>query len=163
MREARAYGSALGRRRLHAAGEALRASPQRIAGHERRLVGALLVEKYAPAVALEATDVPSALEALLVRHPDLVVADLCLSGHSQGGFRLILDAASLGVPAVVMSGPISRTLEERLRELGVGWVLKGSSEDALFSAIDRVLAGRGRSRVEGESRPSASGPRMHPA
>src|SRR5689334_18686712 len=80
----------------------------------RRLIAALLVEKYAPAVALEAEDVPRALETLLVRHPDLVVADLCLSGHTQGGFRLILDAASLGVPAVVTSGPIARTLEERL-------------------------------------------------
>ena len=84
------------------------------------MIAALIVEKYAPAVALEATDVPNAIEALLVRHPDLVVADLCLSGHTQGGFRLILDATSLGVPAVVTSGPIARALETRLAELGVG-------------------------------------------
>jgi len=129
----------------------------------RRLISALLVEKYAPAVALEASCVPTALEALLVRHPDLVVADLCLSGHAQGGFRLILDAASLGVPAVVTSGPISRALEERLAELGVGWVPKGSSEDVLFGAIDRVLDKPRGTRVEERMAKPAQRPRMHTA
>jgi DNA-binding NarL/FixJ family response regulator len=129
----------------------------------RRLIGALLVEKYAPAVALEASCVPTALEALLVRHPDLVVADLGLSGHSQGGFRLILDAASLGVPAVVTSGPISRALEERLAQLGVGWVPKGSSEQTLFAAIDRALEKPRVAERGGENRKVPAGPRMHTA
>ncbi len=129
----------------------------------RRLIGALLVEKYAPAVALEASCVPTAIEALLVRHPDLVIADLGLSGHFQGGFRLILDATSLGVPAVVTSGPISRALEERLAELGVGWVPKGSSEQTLVAAIDRALEKPRATERGGEIRKAPAGPRMHTA
>jgi len=146
-------------------GEALRVLVADDDATRRRLVAALLVETYAPAVALEAEDVPSALETLLVRHPDLVVADLCLSGHTQGGFRLILDAASLGVPAVVMSGPIARTLADRLVELGVGWVPKGSSEKTLFAAIDHALQqSQGKIRSFVEDRPAVpSGPRMHTA
>jgi CheY-like chemotaxis protein len=130
----------------------------------RRLMTSLIVDKLAPAVAIEAGDVPSALEALLTRHPDFVFADLCLPGHTQGGFRLILDAASLGVPAVVTSGPIARALELRLSELGIGWVPKGASESALFAVIDRALELRRHSRSEGKSHfAESSRPRMHTA
>lgn len=129
----------------------------------RREIGALIVEKYAPAVALEASDVPSAIEALLVRHPDIVVADLRLSGHMQGGYRLILDAVSLGVPVIVASGQLSRTLEQRLAELGVGWVQKGASESALFTAVDRAIARTRVGRSDAEARQTPTGPRMHTA
>jgi CheY-like chemotaxis protein len=130
----------------------------------RQLMAALIVDKLAPAVAIEASDVPAALEALLTRHPDFVFADLCLPGHSQGGFRLILDAASLGVPAVVTSGPISRALEMRLAELKIGWVPKGASESALYSVIDRALETRRRLRSDNLSpMTESSRPRMHTA
>jgi DNA-binding NtrC family response regulator len=106
----------------------------------RTELGALLAEHYAPATPLEASDVPSATEALLVRHPDLVVTDLRLPGHVHGGFRLILDAVSFGVPTVVTSGRVSRAMEQRLSELGVGFVQKGSTASALFAAVDRALS-----------------------
>lgn len=130
----------------------------------RRLMASLIVDKLAPAVAIEAGDVPSALEALLTRHPDFVFGDLCLPGHSQGGFRLILDAASLGVPAVVTSGPIARALELRLSELGIGWVPKGASESALFAVIDRALELRRHARSDSKlPMMESSRPRMHTA
>ena len=130
----------------------------------RRLMAALIVDKLAPAIAIEASDIPEALEALLTRHPEFVFADLCLPGHTQGGFRLILDAASLGVPAVVTSGPISRALELRLAELKIGWVPKGATESALFAVIDRALETRRRARTDNllpKTEPSR--PRMHTA
>ena len=130
----------------------------------RRLMASLIVDKLAPAVAIEASDVPSALEALLTRHPEFVFADLCLPGHAQGGFRLILDATSLGVPAVVTSGPIARTVELRLSELGIGWVPKGASESALFAVIDRALELRRRARSDHKPAVAESSrPRMHTA
>lgn len=130
----------------------------------RRLMAALIADKLAPAITIEAGDVPAALEALLTRHPEFVFADLCLPGHLQGGFRLILDAASLGVPAVVTSGPIARSLELRLAELTIGWVPKGASESALFAVIDRALETRRRPRADSllhMTEPSR--PRMHTA
>lgn len=163
MRDVGAFRKALRRTRIHSRGEPLRILVADDDATRRHLVAGLLVERYAPAVALEAADVPSAIESLLVRHPDLVVADLCLSGHTQGGFRLILDAASLGVPAVVTSGPISRALEERLSELGVGWVAKGSSEQMLVAAVDRALSSPYRGLHDREGQPPPSGPRMHTA
>jgi CheY-like chemotaxis protein len=130
----------------------------------RRLMASLIVDNLSPAIAIEAGDVPAALEALLTRHPDFVFADLCLPGHAQGGFRLVLDAASLGVPAVVTSGPINRALELRLAELGIGWVPKGAAENALFSVIDRALESRRRVKPEGKPMPvQFSRPRMHTA
>jgi DNA-binding NarL/FixJ family response regulator len=129
----------------------------------RREMSALLVERYTPAVALEAGDVPSAIEALLVRHPDLVVADLSLSGHTQGGYRLILDAVSLGVPVVVVSGELSRPVAQRLAEFGVGWVQKGAKDSALFTAVERALSRTHAERPEVEARKPPSAPRMHTA
>jgi CheY-like chemotaxis protein len=130
----------------------------------RRLMAALIVNNLAPAITFEARDVPTALEALLTRHPDFVFADLCLPGHTQGGLRLILDAASLGVPAVVTSDSMTGSLELRLEELGIGWVPKGASESALFAVIRRALANRRRPRVDSllpVAEPSR--PRMHTA
>jgi CheY-like chemotaxis protein len=132
----------------------------------RRVMASLIVDKLAPAIAIEASDVPTALDVLLTRHPDFVFADLCLPGHDQGGFRLILDAASLGVPAVVTSGPIARSLELRLIELKIGWVPKGASESALFAVIDRAIDARRGARPEIASAPlitEPSRPRMHTA
>ncbi len=130
----------------------------------RRLMAALIVDKLAPAITIEASDVPTALEALLTRHPEFVFADLCLPGHTQGGFRVILDAASLGVPSVVTSGPIARSLELRLAELKIGWVPKGASESALFAVIDRALESRRRPRADTLSlMMEPSRPRMHTA
>jgi CheY-like chemotaxis protein len=130
----------------------------------RRLMAALIVDKLAPAIALEASDVPTALEALLTRHPEFVFTDLCLPGHTQGGFRLILDAASLGVPAVVTSGPIARALELRLAELKIGWVPKGATESALFAVIDRALETRRRPHTDNlPPMTEPSRPRMHTA
>lgn len=130
----------------------------------RRMMATLIVDKLAPAISIEADDVPSALEALLTRHPDFVFADLCLPGHTQGGFRLILDAASLGVPAVVTSGPIARALELRLAELKIGWVPKGASESALFAVIKWALESRRRVRNDnGPRMMEPARPRLHTA
>jgi len=132
----------------------------------RRLMASLIVDKLNPAISIEASDVPSALDALLTLHPDFVFADLCLPGHAQGGFRLILDAASLGVPAVVTSGPIARALELRLNELKIGWVPKGASETALFAVITHALELRLNSRREALATPpmiTPIRPRMHTA
>lgn len=114
----------------------------------RSLMATLIGDNLAPALIIETSDVPGALDALLTRHPDFVFADLCLPGHTQGGLRLILDAASLGVPAVVTSGPIARSLELRLAELNIGWVPKGASERALFNVIERALSARRHIRHE---------------
>jgi DNA-binding NtrC family response regulator len=130
----------------------------------RRVMATLIADKLAPAMTMEAGDVPTALEALLTRHPEFIFADLCLPGHTQGGFRLILDAASLGVPAVVTSGPISRALELRLTELKIGWVPKGASESALFAVVERALEMRRRQRIDHLPRTmEATRPRLHTA
>lgn len=132
----------------------------------RRVMASLIVDKLDPAIAIEAGDVPSALEALLTLHPDFVFADLGLPGHVQGGFRLVLDAASLGVAAVVTSGPIARALELRLTELKIGWVPKGASESALFAVISHALELRQSSRRETLATPPLAAPirpRMHTA
>lgn len=130
----------------------------------RRLMATLIADKLAPAMTIEAGDVPAALDALLTRHPDFVFADLTLPGHTQGGFRLILDAASLGVPAVVTSGPIARTLELRLAELKIGWVPKGASNTALFAVIDWALESRRRQRNDhGPRTVEAARARLHTA
>lgn len=165
MEQHNGLASGLRKRRTGAPGEPLRVLVADDDATLCREIGALLTEKYAPALAIAAGDVPSAIETLLVRHPDLVVTDLRLSGHPQGGFRLVLDAVSLGVPVVVASGPLGRSLSQRLDELGVGWVQKGSSDNALFAAIDRALSLRTRGGVEGRPGPRgpASGPRMHTA
>jgi CheY-like chemotaxis protein len=132
----------------------------------RRVMASLIVDKLDPAIAIEAGDVPSALEALLTLHPDFVFADLGLPGHVQGGFRLVLDAASLGVAAVVTSGPIARALELRLTELKIGWVPKGASESALFAVISHALELRQSSRRETLATPPLAAPnrpRLHTA
>ena len=108
----------------------------------RRELGTLLAEHYSRVRCIDARDVPTAIEALLVKHPDVVVTDLRLSGHAQGGFRVVMDAVSLGIPAVVVSGPISEALRMRLDELGVGRVDKSGSAAELFAAIDRAIEAR---------------------
>lgn len=130
----------------------------------RRLMATRIADKLAPAITIEAGDVPAALDALLTRHPEFVFSDLSLPGHTQGGFRLVLDAASLGVPAVVTSEPIARSLEMRLAELKIGWVPKDASESALFAVIDRALETRRSPRIDTlplVTEPSR--PRMHTA
>lgn len=114
----------------------------------RSVMASFLMDKLHPAIAMEAGDVPTALDALLTRHPDFIFADLCLPGHAQGGFRLILDAASLGVPAVASSGPIARALELRLAELKIGWVPKGASESSLIAVVSHALESRANSRPD---------------
>lgn len=112
----------------------------------RRALSALLAERHGPAVAFEAGDVPAAIEALLVWHPDVVVTSLGLDGHAQGGFRVLLDAVSLGIPTVVVSEPLPRALHARLDELGVAWVARGGPASAVLAAIERALNARGSSR-----------------
>ena len=104
----------------------------------------LMLERFSRATIFPVSTVPGALEALLVRHPNLVVTDLDLSGHILGGFRLILDAVSLGVPTVVLSGQVSQALRERLDNLGVKRVPKGESQAVLLGAVDCLLRERPR-------------------
>ena len=104
-----------------------------------RLV-ALLSQRSAPAVAMSAADVPSALDALFTRHPDLVVANLALPGHPRGGLRVVLDAVSVGVPVVAVGDAIAPSVAMRLSELRVACVSKGCSAATLLSAVDRALS-----------------------
>src|SRR5262249_46360127 len=108
----------------------------------RKEIGAVLAERYGAITAIAAHDAPSAIEALLVKHPDVVLGDVRLSGHPQGGLRVVLDAVSLGGPGVVVSGQLASALRRKLDELGVAFVMKGASASALGSAIDRALAPR---------------------
>jgi hypothetical protein len=105
----------------------------------RREAARLFAGPLAPAVAFEAADVPDAIEALLTRHPDLILVTLSLCGHAQGGFRVVLDAVSLGVPTVVVGGPIADEARRRLDQLGVARVAKGAGGEALLAAVHRVL------------------------
>jgi DNA-binding NarL/FixJ family response regulator len=108
----------------------------------RKEIGAVLSERYGAITAIDARDAPSAIEALLVKHPDVVLGDVRLAGHPQGGLRVVLDAVSLGVPVVVVSGQLASALRTKLDELGVTYVMKGASASTLGSAIDRALEPR---------------------
>jgi len=106
---------------------------------QRQLIMRLLRERYTGAIPFETSTVPSAVQALVTMHPDLVVADLQMEGHAQGGLRAILDAVSLGVSAVVIGTEITGSLQRRLRELGVGWVRRGADIKDFFLAVDTAL------------------------
>ena len=102
-----------------------------------------------PMTFLEATCGRDAVRLLLDERPDLVVVSLRLPEgamrNPQGGFQVILDAADLGVPAVLVSGPLDEALCRRLDHLGVRCVLRDHAELDVAFAVEAALRRFGQS------------------
>jgi hypothetical protein len=145
MRESTTALSGLGRARVGPALRRTSLSGERAlrvlaAGEDVQAASAALAARLAPAVVICAADVPASLEALLLRHPDVVLVDPALGGHALGGFRLVLDCVSVGVPVVVLTEGVSPPLARRLAELGVGRVARDAGAVELAAAVQRALA-----------------------
>jgi hypothetical protein len=105
----------------------------------RRSLAAIVERDFAPATVAEASDVPSASDALLVRHPDLVLVDLDLAGHAQRGLRLVIDAVALGVPTVAVTSDVPAAWASKLAGWGVVCVPRGARGRALVAGIEAAL------------------------
>jgi DNA-binding NarL/FixJ family response regulator len=96
-----------------------------------------------PMIFLEATCGRDAVQLLLDERPDLVVVSLRLPegamANPQGGFQVILDAADLGVPAVLVSGHLDAALCRRLDHLGVLCVRRDEAERDVAFAVEEAL------------------------
>jgi DNA-binding NarL/FixJ family response regulator len=110
----------------------------------RRSLAAIVERDFAPATIAEATDVPAASDALLVRHPDLVLVDLDLAGHAQRGLRLVIDAVALGVPTVAVTSDVPAAWAARLADWGVVCVARGARGRALVAGIEAALGASAR-------------------
>ncbi len=102
-----------------------------------------------PMIFLEATCGCDAVRLLLDERPDLVVVSLRLPegamANPQGGFQVILDAADLGVPAVLVSGQLDEALCRRLDLLGVVCVRRDRSALDVAFAVEEALRRYGES------------------
>lgn len=109
----------------------------------RRAWAAGCVARCGPVTLLEAECGRDAVRLLLDERPNLVVVSLRLPegpmANPQGGFQVILDAANLGVPAVLVSGTLDSALRRRLNLLGVVCVLRGEAERDMAAAVERSL------------------------
>ena len=109
----------------------------------RRAWAACCVARCGPMTLLEASCGRDAVRLLLGERPDLVVVSLRLPegpmANPQGGFQVILDAADLGVPAVLVSGSLDGALRRRLDLLGVICVLRGEAERDVAAAVEESL------------------------
>jgi DNA-binding NarL/FixJ family response regulator len=96
-----------------------------------------------PMIFLDATCAHDAVQLLLDERPDLVVVSLRLPegamANPQGGFQVILDAADLGVPAVLVSGRLDDALCRRLDGLGVLCVRRDEADDDVVFAVEQAL------------------------
>jgi DNA-binding NarL/FixJ family response regulator len=96
-----------------------------------------------PMVFLDATCGRDAVRLLLDERPDLVVVSLRLPegamANPQGGFQVILDAADLGVPAVLVCGRLDEALCRRLDHLGVLCVRRDQTAIDVASAAFEAL------------------------
>lgn len=91
----------------------------------------------------EASDAPSAIQAIVSVHPDLVVTDLTLPGRS--GIELIKDllAQLPGLPILVLSMHDEMVYAERALRAGArGYLMKEAGGERLMAAIREVLSGR---------------------
>ena len=102
-----------------------------------------LVARCGPMIFLDATCGRDAVQLLLDERPDLVVVSLRLPegamANPQGGFQVMLDAADLGVPAVLVSGPLDDALCRRLDHLGVLCVRRDEAEGDVAFAVEAAL------------------------
>ena len=84
---------------------------------------AQIVARCGPVTVLEAGCGRDATRLLLDEPPDLVVVSLRLPeglmANPQGGFQVLVDAADLGIPAVLVSGPLDDAHRGQLDHLGV--------------------------------------------
>ena len=96
-----------------------------------------------PVTVLTAGDAATAVRLLLDERPSLVVVSLRLPegamANPQGGFQVILDAADLGVPAILVSGPLDPSLRSRLGQLGVLLVRRDDAERDVGAAVEEAL------------------------
>lgn len=91
----------------------------------------------------EASDAPTALEAILSCHPDLVLTDLTLPGRS--GIDLIKDllAQRPDLLILVLSMHDEMVYAERLLRAGArGYVMKEAGGERLMASIREVLLGK---------------------
>ena len=99
--------------------------------------------RFGPMIFLEATCACDAVRLLLTERPDLVIVSLRLPegamANPQGGFQVILDAADLGVPAVLVSGHLDEELCRRLDHLGVLCVRRDQAEIDVAFAVEAAL------------------------
>lgn len=96
-----------------------------------------------PMIFLEAACGRDAVQLLLDERPDLVVVSLRLPegamANPQGGFQVILDAADLGVPAVLVSRRLDDALCRRLDHLGVLCVGRDEADRDVAFAVEEAL------------------------
>ena len=102
-----------------------------------------LLARCGPMIFLEATCGRDAVQLLLDERPDLVVVSLRLPegamANPQGGFQVILDAANLGVPAVLVSRRLDDALCRRLDHLGVLCVGRDEADRDVAFAVEEAL------------------------
>ena len=96
-----------------------------------------------PMIFLDATCGRDAVRLLLDERPDLVVVSLRLPegamANPQGGFQVVLDAADLGVPAVLVGGRLDEALCRRLGHLGVLCARRDQAAIDVAFAVEEAL------------------------
>jgi DNA-binding NarL/FixJ family response regulator len=108
----------------------------------RRGLASLIETEPDLAVCAEADSHQSALEAIAVREPALVIADLSLKNSE--GLELIKDIKRRwpGLPVLVLSMHDESVHAERALQAGArGYVTKQDFSDTVLAAIRRLLAG----------------------
>ena len=109
----------------------------------RRAWAACCVARCGPMTLLEASCGSDAVRLLVDERPDLVVVSLRLPegpmANPQGGFQVVLDAADLGVPVVLVGGHLDEALRRRLDLLGVICVLRSEAERDVGAAVEESL------------------------
>jgi hypothetical protein len=105
---------------------------------DRHRIEQALVARCADVLPLHAVDVGEAIELLDTLHPHLVLAELKAPGHALGGLRIALDAAAIGLPAIVIGRLSSARLARRLNELGISLARSGDAP-GLLGPLDAVL------------------------
>jgi DNA-binding response OmpR family regulator len=100
----------------------------------RRGLSALVTQ--AGYVAIAASSLPEATEALERESPDLVITDIRLQGYN--GLQL-LAMGSRPIPAIVVTGFPDRSIEADARKMGAEYVLKPLSPASLLSLVQQKL------------------------
>lgn len=101
-----------------------------------------------------ASDIDGAMALIHAGAPDLVISDLRLGSGDAGDIveQLRADAATRGVPVLIVSGDHDPSTSERLLAAGAdGFLAKPFEFSELLAAVDRLLEGR-----SGESDPAAT-------
>jgi len=108
----------------------------------RRGLAALIESEPGLALCGEAATCRAALDAIRIRHPDLVIVDLVLEGCD--GLDLVKDMKTRHpqIPALVVSMHDEAMYAERTLRAGArGYVTKQELDDTLLTAIHRLLDG----------------------